>query len=91
MKMVKHRQKNKKETQVTFCIICGGYCTHEHHLVSPKDNGNHSFKNKVNICWICHWKLNKGLLKIKASKLPAGAVNYIKSKKIANDAIDWES
>jgi len=81
----------KKRTEIHYCIICGRYCTHQHHLVRPRNNGNHSDKNLVSICESCHKKLDKGLVKIKASKLSLETINYIKDKEIDNNAIDWKN
>ena len=81
----------KRRTEIHFCIVCGRYCTHEHHLVTVKYSGNGKAKNKIWVCKLHHKHIHKGWIKIPVSRLPIETINYIKDKEIAGDCIDWNN
>ena len=81
-----------------FCFMCGGYCTHYHHLVKPKPK-TRAHRNVINICFVCHQKLHKGLCYILASALPREQLLFVFSHKeqVVDDCIyfnkncsEWE-
>jgi hypothetical protein len=79
-------------SKIRFCIICGRYCIKRHHIIS---SGINTFKNKISICDLCHKKLHRGLVKIRASRLPLENLHYLKGNRTSvnrlPDFIDWNN